>query len=83
MMPLLRAGRFDRRVFLNLPNIEDRKKILELYLKGKHFEFDLERLAIETSGFSSAALATLINESLLIMIKRSSKVLEKEDIEAS
>lgn len=78
---LLRAGRFDRRVFLNLPNIEDRKKILELYLKGKHYEFDLDKLAEQTSGFSSAALATLINEALLNMIKRESKVLQNVDIE--
>ncbi len=78
---LLRAGRFDRRVFVNLPNIEDRKKILELYLKSKHYEFDLDKLAHETSGFSSAALATLINEALLNMIKREDKVVKVEDIE--
>lgn len=78
---LLRAGRFDRRVFINLPNIEDRKKILELYLESKHYEFDLDRLAQETSGFSSAALSTLINEALLSMIKRNSKLLENEDID--
>ncbi len=78
---LLRAGRFDRRVFINLPNIEDRKKILELYLDSKHYEFDLDKLAQETSGFSSAALSTLINEALLSMIKRSSKTIENQDIE--
>jgi len=78
---LLRAGRFDRRVFLNLPNIQDRKKILELYLKKRHYEFNLEKLAQETSGFSSAALATLVNEALLNMIKREDKVLKLEDIE--
>ncbi|WP_072680337.1 AAA family ATPase [Arcobacter sp. LA11] len=78
---LLRAGRFDRRVFINLPNIEDRKKILELYLDSKHYEFDIDKLSQETSGFSSAALATLINEALLSMIKRDSKILELQDIE--
>ncbi|XPV70496.1 MAG: AAA family ATPase [Halarcobacter sp.] len=78
---LLRAGRFDRRVFINLPNIEDRKKILELYLKSKHYEFDLDKLAHETSGFSSAALSTLINEALLNMIKREDKLVKLEDIE--
>ncbi len=78
---LLRAGRFDRRVFINLPNIEDRKKILELYLHNKHYEFDLDKLALETSGFSSAALSTLVNESLLNMIKRDAKVLENVDID--
>ncbi|MGB0990751.1 MAG: AAA family ATPase, partial [Halarcobacter sp.] len=80
---LLRAGRFDRRVFVNLPNIEDRKKILELYLNKKHYEFDIDRLAHETSGFSSAALSTLINEALLNMIKRESKILDMDDIEVA
>ncbi len=77
---LLRAGRFDRRVFVSLPNIEDRKHILELYLKGKNLEFDVNKLAVSTAGFSSAALATLVNEALLNMIKRDSKILEEEDI---
>ena len=80
---LLRAGRFDRRVFINLPNIEDRKKILELYLASKHYEFDLDKLALETSGFSSAALSTLINEALLNMIKRDANIIELEDIEVA
>ncbi len=80
---LLRAGRFDRRVFINLPNIEDRKKILSLYLVSKHYEFDLDKLAFETSGFSSAALSTLINEALLNMIKRDAKIIELEDIEVA
>ena len=78
---LLRAGRFDRRVFINLPNIDDRKKILQLYLQNKHYEFDLDNLAHETSGFSSAALSTLVNEALLNMIKRDSKVVEQIDID--
>jgi len=78
---LLRAGRFDRRVFLELPNISDRKKILELYLKNKQFNFDMNTLANDTAGFSSAALSTLINEALLNMIKRDDVELNEEDIE--
>jgi len=78
---LLRAGRFDRRVFLTLPNISDRTKILELYLKHKKYNFDLEKVVKETAGFSSAALATLVNESLLNMIKREDVQLEYIDIE--
>ncbi len=77
---LLRAGRFDRRVHIGLPNIEDRKKILELYLEGKNNEIDIEKLVKDTAGFSSAALSTLINEALLNMIKRTSKVLTSDDI---
>lgn len=73
---LLRPGRFDRRVYIGLPNIEDRNKILELYLKNKNHEINVKKLAQETSGFSSAALATLINEALLNMIKRNAKILD-------
>ena len=78
---LLRAGRFDRRVHVGLPNIEDRIKILELYLNGKNHEIDIFKLAQDTTGFSSAALSTLINEALLNMIKRDSKILDINDIE--
>ncbi len=80
---LLRAGRFDRRVYISLPNIEDRKKILELYLKDKNHEINMEKLVRDTAGFSSAALATLINEALLNMIKIGSKILTMEDIEVA
>jgi len=78
---LLRAGRFDRRVFLTLPTKTDRIDILHLYLKGKSFQFDVEKLANETSGFSSSALSTLVNESLLYMIKREGTSLLEDDIE--
>ena len=77
---LLRAGRFDRRVHVGLPNIEDRKKILELYLEAKNHEINIERLVQETAGFSSAALATLINEALLNMIKNNKSIVDNEDI---
>ncbi len=77
---LLRAGRFDRRVFLSLPSKEDRLKILNLYLKDTKYNFDIEKLSSDTSGFSSAALATLVNESLLNMIKRDGNTVLEEDI---
>jgi len=77
---LLRAGRFDRRVFLTLPSKEDRLKILNLYLKDKKYNFDIEKLSSDTSGFSSAALATLVNESLLNMIKRDGNTVLDEDV---
>ena len=80
---LLRAGRFDRRVFLNLPNINDREKILNLYLKNKKIDFEVKELAFNTAGFSSAALATLINEALLNMVKRKDNTLKAEDIESA
>ncbi len=78
---LLRAGRFDRRLHVGLPNIDDREKILELYLNEKNHEINIRQLSVDTTGFSSAALATLINEALLNMIKRDSKILDSDDIE--
>ncbi len=77
---LLRAGRFDRRVFLSLPSKEDRLSILQLYLKNKKSNFDIEKLSSDTSGFNSAALSTLINEAVLHMIKRDGNTLLEEDI---
>ena len=78
---LLRAGRFDRRVHVGLPNINDRKKILELYLNNKNHEINIDKLVNETAGFSSAALATLINEALLNMIKNNKRILNNSDIQ--
>ena len=78
---LLRAGRFDRRVFLTLPSKEDRLDILNLYLKDTKYNFDIEKLASDTSGFSSAALSTLVNEALLYMIKRDGTTVLEDDID--
>jgi ATP-dependent metalloprotease FtsH len=78
---LLRAGRFDRRVFLTLPTKIDRVNILKLYLQDQSFNLDIEKLANETSGFSSSALATLVNEALLYMIKRDGTRLLEDDLE--
>ena len=62
---LLRPGRFDRRIHIPLPDREDRKEILQLYLQNKRHHADIEKLAIMTVGFSSAALSTLVNEAAL------------------
>lgn len=78
---LLRAGRFDRRVYVGLPNIEDRKKILELYLKDIKYSINIDKLAQSSAGFNSAALSTLVNEALLNMIKTKRSILEESDIE--
>lgn len=78
---LLRAGRFDRRVGLSLPNINDRELILELYLKSIKHNLDTKKLSSTLSGFSSASISTLINEAMLYMIKLNEKVLENKHIE--
>jgi len=80
---LLRAGRFDRRVFVELPTKDDRKKILQLHLKNTQHNFDLDKLVLDTSGFSSSALCTLVNEALLSMIKRGGTSLLENDMTIS
>ncbi|WP_419764667.1 MAG: AAA family ATPase [Arcobacter sp.] len=78
---LLRAGRFDRRVKLTLPNISDRELILELYLKSIKHKLDIKKLSTNLSGFSSASISTLINEAMLYMIKLNDNVLEDKHID--
>ena len=65
---LLRPGRFDRKVVINLPNLEDRIKILEVHAKGKPLapDVDLRKIAASTVGFSGADLGNLLNESAIL-----------------
>ncbi len=78
---LLRPGRFDRRIFVSLPNKEDRKRILSIYLRRIPHRVDLEQLALMTVGFSGAALASLVNEAALQALRSGKKVVEIEDFE--
>jgi len=80
---LLRAGRFDRRIHLSLPNFEDRKEILSLYLSDKKVKgVDVEKLARECVGFSAASLDTLVNEATLNALKNGQYFLEESNFEA-
>lgn len=65
---LLRPGRFDRRVVVDMPSTKDRKAILEIYARNKPFaqDVDLETLARATVGFSGADLENLLNEAALL-----------------
>ena len=69
---LLRPGRFDRRVVLDLPDIAGRLSILNVHLKGKPIDPDvnLEVVAKETSGFTGADLANLVNEAAILAARR-------------
>ncbi|WP_276896705.1 AAA family ATPase [Helicobacter japonicus] len=80
---LLRSGRFDRRIYVELPNLQEREHILGLYLKDKKHELDIEEVARLCVGFSGAALASLVNESALNALRRKSNVIQKEDILAT
>ncbi len=77
---LLRPGRFDRRVFIELPNIKEREQILKLYLQDKKHNFAVAEVAKLTAGFSPAALETLINEAALNAIKLNKNSIDLEDI---
>ncbi|NPA04037.1 MAG: AAA family ATPase [Epsilonproteobacteria bacterium] len=78
---LLRPGRFDRRIFVSLPNKEERREILKIYLKKVPNKVDIERLAEMTVGFSGAALASLVNEAALLALRKKKKVVEISDFE--
>ncbi|WP_104697542.1 MULTISPECIES: AAA family ATPase [unclassified Helicobacter] len=77
---LLRSGRFDRKLLLELPSIEDRVKILKKHLKNKKIDFDLHEVAKLCVGFSGAALATLVNESALYALKHKKEKITMEDV---
>ena len=79
---LLRAGRFDRRVHIGLPDFTERVSTLNLYLKGKNHKVNVERIANMTIGFNSAALSTLVNEAALYALRMSKETIETSDMES-
>jgi len=79
---LLRAGRFDRRVHIGLPDYEERLATIKLYLSSKTHRIDVEKLARLTIGFNSAALSTLINEAAIYSLRLNKLILDDEDVEA-
>ncbi|NLC28725.1 MAG: AAA family ATPase [Campylobacteraceae bacterium] len=78
---LLRSGRFDRRVFLPMPDLEDRQEILRVYLKGKPSSVDVREVAKISVGFSGAALATLVNEAAINTLRRGGENITLEDFQ--
>lgn len=80
---ILRPGRFDRRIVLDLPDMNGRLEILKIYAKNKPLspEIDLETLAKRTIGYSGADLENVLNEAAIIAAKHDRQTIEKEDIE--
>ena len=78
---LLRSGRFDRRVFIGLPNYKDRIEILKIYLEGKRCSANINKVSRLCVGFSGAGVATLVNEAAINALKRSSDTIELGDFE--
>ena len=76
---LLRSGRFDRRIFISLPDYKDRLKILEIYMKDKKNDVNLSHIAKASVGFSGAALETLVNEAAINALRRDALQVEEND----
>jgi cell division protease FtsH len=79
---LLRPGRFDRRVILDLPSINDREKILEIHVQGKSLSplISLREIAERTPGFSGADLANLTNEAAILAARRNQKDITQKEL---
>ena len=81
---LLRPGRFDRRVQMELPDLEGRKAILEVHLKKvKHVEIDSDLIARATSGASGAEIANIVNEAALRAVRQNRTSVSTADLEES
>ena len=79
---LLRPGRFDRRVVIDLPDIKDREEILKIHALGKPMgqEVSLRKLAERTPGFSGADLANLLNEAAILTVRRNKKIVGESEV---
>ena len=79
---LLRPGRFDRRVILDLPDLKDRKEILSIHSRGKPFDenINLQVIAERTPGFSGADLQNLMNEGAILAARENRKKISQFDL---
>jgi cell division protease FtsH len=79
---LLRPGRFDRRVILDLPDLKDRKEILSIHSRGKPFDenINLQVIAERTPGFSGADLQNLMNEGAILAARENRKKIIQFDL---
>lgn len=82
---LLRPGRFDRRIMVDIPDINDREEILKVHTRGKTLakDADLKRVAQHTPGFSGADLENLMNEAAILAARQDKKTISQEDMEKS
>lgn len=79
---LLRPGRFDRRIVLDLPDINEREEILKIHFKGKPMALNvnLKEVAERTPGFSGADLANVANEAAILAARKNKNQVYQEDI---
>jgi len=78
---LMRAGRFDRQIYVELPDLNDRKEIFKVHLRPIKIDesIDIEFLARQTPGFSGADIANVCNEAALIAARKKKKFVQKDD----
>ena len=78
---LMRAGRFDRQIYIDLPDLRERKEIFEVHLKPLKSDpkLDVDFLSKQTPGFSGADIANVCNESALIAARKNKKKVERQD----
>jgi len=78
---LLRAGRFDRQIYVELPDIVGRKEIFEVHMRGLKLGADVDKdfLAKQTPGFSGADIANVCNEAALMAARKGKDIIEKQD----
>ncbi len=79
---LLRPGRFDRKIVLDLPDVKDREEILKIHCRGKALaqNVDLKEIAQRTPGFSGADLANLVNEAALLAARKNKTRIEQTEL---
>jgi len=79
---LVRPGRFDRRVTLDLPDINEREEIFKIHMRGKPFskDVDIKRLSEQTVGFSGADIENLINEGAIFAARRNENEISMKDL---
>ena len=80
---LLRPGRFDRRIYVGLPDIKGRTDILKVHARGKPLaeDVDLQDIAKGTPGFTGADLENLLNEAALLAVRRKQRFIRQKDID--
>ncbi|EKD99411.1 MAG: hypothetical protein ACD_22C00259G0004 [uncultured bacterium] len=80
---LVRAGRFDRKISIPLPDIKDREEIVKIHMRGKPFAEDVavEKIAKKTVGFSGADLENMLNEAAILAARRNETKIHDKDLE--
>ena len=80
---LLRAGRFDRQIYVGVPDIKGREEVLAVHFRGKPIgpDIDIKKIARSTPGFTGADLENLVNEAALMAAKKGKKAITQAEIE--